>query len=146
MDAKVEDRLAKLIIPSKALIAGELTTSASGETFDCISPIDGRVLGAIPSCDTADADRAVTAARKAFETARWSNSHPRKRKKVLMRFAALIAEHAEELALLETLDMGKPIRDSRSIDVPATVSTVEWYAEAVDKIYDELAPVGPKAI
>jgi acyl-CoA reductase-like NAD-dependent aldehyde dehydrogenase len=146
MDAKVNDRLASLAIPDRALIGGDLVTAASGETFDCVSPIDGRVLARIPSCGAEDVDRAVVAARAAFESGVWSNTHPARRKKMLLKFAALISEHTEELALLETLDMGKPIRDARGIDVPASVRALEWYAEAVDKIYDELAPVGPNAV
>ena len=113
MDAKVNDRLASLAIPDRALIGGDLVTAASGETFDCVSPIDGRVLACIPSCGAEDVDWAVVAARAAFESGVWSNAHPARRKKMLLKFAALISEHAEEFALLETLELGKPIRDAR---------------------------------
>jgi acyl-CoA reductase-like NAD-dependent aldehyde dehydrogenase len=105
-----------------------------------VSPIDGRLLAPVASTDAADVDLAVAAARRAFESGVWSRRAPRERKKVLLRFAQLIEQHAEELALLETLDMGKPISDSLAVDIPATVRCITWYAEAIDKLYDEVAP------
>jgi len=71
---------------------------------------------------------------------------PRERKKRLKAFADLIARHTEELALLETLDMGKPIRDSLAVDLPLSAQCIDWYAEAIDKIYDEIAPTPPTAM
>jgi 4-guanidinobutyraldehyde dehydrogenase/NAD-dependent aldehyde dehydrogenase len=100
----------------------------------------GRLLAPVASTDAADVDLAVAAARRAFESGVWSRRAPRERKKVLLRFAQLIEQHAEELALLETLDMGKPISDSLAVDIPATVRCITWYAEAIDKLYDEVAP------
>jgi 4-guanidinobutyraldehyde dehydrogenase/NAD-dependent aldehyde dehydrogenase len=94
----------------------------------------------------ADADRAVAAARRAFDDGVWSRQPPRERKRVLLRFAELILAHRDELALLETLDMGKPIADSLAVDIPATARCIAWYAEAVDKIYDEVAPTGHDAL
>ena len=85
-------------------------------------------------------DAAVRGARQAFESGVWAHAAPRTRKKVLMRFAELIEQHADELALLETLDMGKPIRDSRKVDVPLAAQCISYYGEAVDKVYDEVAP------
>jgi 4-guanidinobutyraldehyde dehydrogenase/NAD-dependent aldehyde dehydrogenase len=81
----------------------------------------------------------VLAARRAFESGTWRLLAPAARS-VLVRFADLILEHQEELALLETLDMGKPIGDSMAIDVPATANAIRWSAEAIDKLYDEVAP------
>jgi acyl-CoA reductase-like NAD-dependent aldehyde dehydrogenase len=134
-----------LEIRTQAFIDGEYRDAESGETFECVSPIDGRVLGEIAACDVADVDRAVRGARAAFESGAWSRLAPKKRKKALQRFAALVEEAADELALLETLDMGKPIRDSRSIDVPLAAETIAYYGEAIDKVYDEVAPTGPDA-
>ena len=113
------------------------------ETFECVSPIDGRVLGAVAACDGDDVDRAVAVARHTFESGTWSLLAPRKRSKVLQRLAALIEEHRDELALLETLDMGKPIRDARAIDVPRAADCIRYYGEAIDKVYDEVAPTAP---
>jgi acyl-CoA reductase-like NAD-dependent aldehyde dehydrogenase len=129
-----------------ALINGTLTPARSGATFDCISPIDGRRLAAVSACDTADVDAAVAAARAAFGRGDWADRPPAERKRVLLRFADLVERAAEELALLETLDVGKPISDSLNVDVAATVRCLRWYGEAIDKIYDQVAPTGPAAL
>ncbi len=129
-----------------ALIGGATAPAASGATFDCISPIDGRKLAAVAACDAADVEAAVAAARAAFERGDWAGRPPAERKRVLLRFAELVEAATHELALLETLDVGKPIRDSLMVDVPATVRCLRWYAEAIDKIYDEVAPTGPGAL
>jgi len=129
-----------------ALINGALAPARSGATFDCISPIDGRKLAAVAACDTADVDAAVAAARGSFERGDWADRPPAERKRVLLRFAELVAQAGEELALLETLDVGKPISDSLNVDVAATVRCLRWYAEAIDKIYDQVAPTGPAAL
>jgi 4-guanidinobutyraldehyde dehydrogenase/NAD-dependent aldehyde dehydrogenase len=139
-------RARALAINGNAFIGGRYVPAASGATFDCVSPIDGRVLAPVASTDAADVDLAVAAARRAFDSGVWSRRAPRERKKVLLRFAQLIEQHAEELALLETLDMGKPISDSLAVDIPATVRCITWYAEAVDKLYDEVAPTGHDAL
>lgn len=130
----------------QAFIAGAYTAAVSGKTFDCISPVDGRILAQVAACDVADVDLAVRAAREAMDDGRWCNLAPAVRKRTLLRFAELIEQHAEELALLETLDMGKPIRDSRAVDVPATVNCFRWYAEAIDKVYGEVAPTASNVL
>lgn len=140
------DRAAALTLDGRAVINGQRTASASGETFDKHSPIDGRRLAPIARGQTADIDAAVASARAAFEDGRWAHQPPAARKKVLLRFAELILSHRDELALLETLDMGKPIQFSRSVDVPAAARTIAWYAEAIDKVYDEIAPTGRNAL
>jgi acyl-CoA reductase-like NAD-dependent aldehyde dehydrogenase len=139
-------RARSLSIESRAFIDGRYVPAASGETFDCVSPIDGRPLARVASCDVADAEHAVAAARRAFASGCWSRQPPRERKRVLLRFAELILAHGEELALLETLDMGKPISDSLAVDIPATARCIAWYAEAIDKVYDEVAPTGHDAL
>jgi len=133
-------RAAALAINGHAFIDGKYVAAASGATFDDITPIDGRVIAKIASTDQADVDLAVAAARHAFERGVWAHQPPRERKRVLQRFAELILQHGDELALLETLDMGKPIADSLAVDIPATARCIAWYAEAVDKVYDEVAP------
>jgi len=138
------ERLAAgLSIRHQAFIDGRWTDAASGKTFECISPIDGRVLARVAECGSQDVDRAVAVARRAFDKGDWSNARPTHRKKVLVRFAALINEHADELALLETLDMGKPISDSLNVDVAASVRCMAWTGEAIDKVYGEVAATGP---
>ncbi len=131
---------------NQAFIGGKYVDAASGATFDCINPATGQVLTKVAACDKEDVDRAVAAARAAFEKGSWSQMAPAKRKRILQKFADLMEKHATELALLETLDMGKPIRDSSSIDIPGSINCIRWYAEAIDKIYDEVAPTGPEAV
>ena len=130
----------------RAVVDGKRCDALSGETFASISPIDGTHLADIARCSVGDVDAAVLAARRAFDDGRWSLKSPRARKEVLVQFAALMEVHREELALLETLDMGKPIRYSLSVDVPAAANCIRWYGEAVDKIYDEIAPTGHDAL
>jgi acyl-CoA reductase-like NAD-dependent aldehyde dehydrogenase len=146
MTQTVEDAVTTLSIRSQAFVDGDYVDAASGATFDCVSPGTGRVIAQVAACDSADVDRAVAGARRAFESGVWSRTAPKQRKKVLQRFAALIEEHADELALLETLDMGKPISDSRKVDVPLAAEAIAYYAEAIDKVYDEVAPTGPSDV
>ena len=134
-----EQRAQQLQIEGRAFIHGESTDAVSKATFDCISPVDGRLLGKVASCDLADAELAVADARATFESGVWSRLKPVERKKIMIRFADLMDAHAEELALLETLDMGKPIGDALSVDVPGASRAIRWSGEAIDKIYDEVA-------
>ena len=141
-----KSRAAGLSYRGQAFIDGDYVDAQSGATFDCVNPANGQVLTAIASCEAADVDRAVAAARRAFDDGRWSDLPPVVRKKKLLRFAELILQHKDELALLETLDMGKPIGDSLAIDIPAAAKCIAWYAETADKTYDEIAPTGPSAL
>ncbi|ACO80907.1 aldehyde dehydrogenase (NAD+) [Azotobacter vinelandii CA] len=134
-----EERARSLIIEGRAFVDGQYLPAADGATFDCLSPIDGRLLAQVASCAAADADLAVAAARRSFESGRWSRLAPAKRKAVMIRLAELLEIHREELALLETLDMGKPIKYSLSIDVPAAARALRWSGEAIDKLYGEVA-------
>jgi len=134
-----EARASQLRIEGRAFIDGQYRDAADGATFNCLSPVDGRLLAKVASCDAADAERAVQSARSAFEAGTWSQQAPAARKAVLVRFAELLEEHAEELALLETLDMGKPIGDSLNVDLPGAVDSIRWSGEAIDKVYDEVA-------
>lgn len=124
----------------RAFINGDYVDAADGDTFDSVSPIDNKVLAKVASCKDADVDVAVAHARAAFNSGVWSERAPAQRKRTLLKWAALIEENADELALLETLDMGKPIGDSRKVDISGTVRALQWTAEAIDKIYDEIAP------
>jgi acyl-CoA reductase-like NAD-dependent aldehyde dehydrogenase len=139
--------LAAAIRPDgRMLIGGVRSPSVAGETFDCISPIDGRILTPVARGQAADIDAAVASARKAFDDGRWAGKPPAVRKKILLRFAEKILAAREELALLETLDMGKPIQHSLGVDVQSAARTIAWYAEAVDKVYDEIAPTARTAL
>jgi len=134
------DRATSIKIDGRAVINGERVNAVSGATFDNISPVNGRKLTQVARCDGADVDVAVSAARAAFNDKRWAGKSPSERKKIMLRFAELLRANGDELALLETLDMGKPIKYSLSVDVPSTARCIQWYAEAIDKVYDEIAP------
>jgi gamma-glutamyl-gamma-aminobutyraldehyde dehydrogenase/4-guanidinobutyraldehyde dehydrogenase/NAD-dependent aldehyde dehydrogenase len=130
----------------RALIDGQRVDALDGQRFECISPIDGKLLTQVARCGQADIDLAVAAARKAFEDHRWSGLPPAQRKRILIRFADLIVEHGDELALTETLDMGKPVKYSRAVDVNSASNCIRWFGEAVDKVYDEIAPTPSTAL
>ncbi len=140
------ERAQALKIDGRAFIGGERVWAKGEARFDSISPIDGRKLAEVARCDAADVDAAVAAARAAFEDRRWAGQAPAARKRILIKFSDLVAAHGEELALLETLDMGKPIKYSKSVDVNATANCLRWYGEAIDKIYDEIAPTPDTAL
>ena len=135
-----QDKAATLSIEGRAFIDGEYRHAANGRTFDCLSPIDGKLLVKVADSAADDVDAAVAAARRAFDSHVWSGLNPRQRKAVLLRWAGLMREHLDELSLLETLDAGKPIGDTTSVDVPGAAYCVEWFAEAIDKIGGEVAP------
>ncbi|HEX4221252.1 MAG TPA: aldehyde dehydrogenase [Pseudonocardiaceae bacterium] len=137
---------AKLDPPTKLYLDGGYVDAASGATFDTFAPRDGSVLASVASGDVQDVDRAVASARAAFEDGRWRDLPPRQRKAVLLRFAELIREHAAQLALLDSLDMGKPITEAVRVDVAKTAETIQWYAEAIDKTYEQIAPTPADAL
>lgn len=130
----------------RALINGQRVDAQDHATFDCLSPVDGRLLTPVARCQAADIDLAVAAARAAFEDKRWCGMPPAARKRVMIKFADQLLAHADELALMETLDMGKPIQYSRAVDVNSAANCIRWYGEAVDKIYDEIAPTASTAL
>lgn len=140
------DRAWALRPAGDAFIDGAFRTALSGATFEKTSPVDGRALAQIAACDAEDVELGVKSARAAFEAGKWASMRPAVRKRVLKKLAELILQHKDELALLETLDMGKPISESLRADVPGTARCIEWYAEAIDKIYGEVAPTGPGSL
>lgn len=138
-----KSRADALSFRNQAFIGGAFVDAASGETFDCINPATGQVLTKVAACDAEDVDRAVAAARKVFDAGSWSRAAPGDRKAVLLKLADLIRENLEEMALLDSLDMGKLVTDAATVDAPGSAHFFQWYAEAVDKIYDEVAPNAP---
>lgn len=140
------DTSTPLKFDGRAVINGERVAARDGQTFDCISPVDGRLLTQVARGGQADIDAAVAAARTAFEDRRWSGMAPAARKRVMIKFADQLLAHADELALMETLDMGKPIKYAKGVDVNSAANCIRWYGEAVDKVYDEIAPTGPNAL
>ncbi|TXH90724.1 MAG: aldehyde dehydrogenase [Rhodoferax sp.] len=130
----------------RALLNGERVQAADGQVFDCVSPVDGRILTQVARCSQADVDVAVAAGRRAFDDRRWCGMSPAQRKRTMIRFADLVQQHGDELALLETLDMGKPVKYARSVDVNSAANCIRWYGEAIDKVYDEVAPTPSTAL
>jgi 4-(gamma-glutamylamino)butanal dehydrogenase len=139
-------RAEQLELRHRALIDGGWHDATDGRTFACTSPRDGAMLAEVVAGDAVDVDLAVRAARTAFEDGRWSRQAPAHRKAVLLRWADLVEQHTDELALTISLEMGKPISVARSIELPAFVKTLRWYAEVADKLVDELPHVDPEAL
>lgn len=135
-----------LSVLEQAFIDGSLMKSRSERTLAVVNPATGQPIAQVSACGSAEVDLAVAAARKSFESGVWSGRHPRERKAVLLKLATLITEHTEELALLETLSMGKPIGDALLYDLPESIRCFAWYGEAIDKQYDEIAPTGADAL
>lgn len=135
-----QQRAARQTFIDQALIGGQRLSAQSGATFDAINPATNQRLARVSACGAAEVDLAVAAARRAFDQGPWARMAPVERKKVLLRLAELMLAHREELALLESLNMGKPVMDAWNIDVPGAANVFAWYAESVDKLYDQVAP------
>jgi len=138
-----KSRAADLSFRNQAFIGGKFVDAASGKVFQNINPATDVVLTDVAECDAEDVDRAVAVARAAFEAGSWSRTDPAHRKAVMLKLADLIRENLEEFALLDSLDMGKLVTDAVTIDAPGSAHFFQWYAESIDKIYDEVAPTGP---
>lgn len=133
-------------LPTQAFVDGTFRPALSGKTFETTNPATGQTLAQIAACGPEDVDVAVAAAKAAYEDGRWSRLSPGERKHILLRFADLLEQNAHELAVMETLDSGKPIRECQNTDVPEAIHTIRWHAELIDKIYDHTAPVGTNAL
>ncbi|HUV64323.1 MAG TPA: aldehyde dehydrogenase [Sedimentisphaerales bacterium] len=141
--AAVKKAVRELKFRTRAFIDGEFRDAASGESYVSINPATGKPLAEIAACGTPEVDAAVKAARRAFEKGTWSRCPAAERKRILLKFADLVEENLAELALLDCLDAGKPITDCMTMDVPDSVHCFRWHAEAIDKEYERLSPVGP---
>jgi 4-(gamma-glutamylamino)butanal dehydrogenase len=137
---------ADLEFPTSAFINGGYRPAASGKTFETVNPATGAVLANVAACGSNDVDFAVEKAREAFEDGRWSRLDPSARKDVLIRFSKLLTRNARELAVMESVDSGKTIFDCEEVDIPETINCIKWHAEAIDKIYDQIAPASDNHI
>ncbi len=131
---------------TRMFIEGAFVNAESGATLPTFDPSTGRRVTDIAAGGAADVDRAVRAARKAVSNGPWKSFSPVERKQVLIAVADAIDAHTEELAITESLDSGKPVQDCRTIDIPETANTIRWHAEAIDKIYDAIAPTADDAM
>jgi gamma-glutamyl-gamma-aminobutyraldehyde dehydrogenase len=116
--------------------------SGGDEPMQAVNPSTGRMYAEVAAAGSADVDRAVAAARAAFADRRWSGRSPAERRQIMLAWAEVIEYHADELALLVTTEMGKPITDARGIEIPALLKTIRYYAELADKLVDELPVTG----
>jgi len=139
----IQAAVSRLDFRTQAFIDGKFADAARGKSFVTENPATGKPLAEIAACDQEDVNRAVKAARSAFERGSWSRMHPNDRKKILSQFADLLETHADELALLDCLEAGKPIQDCSTIDIPETVQCIRWHAETIDKLYDHVSTTGP---
>jgi len=137
---------AGLTLGTNAFINGKFTPAASRKTFTTENPGKGTAIAEVAACDAEDVDLAVAKAREAFERGVWSKMHPSERKEIMIRLVKLMKRHRHELAVLESLDSGKPIRDCATIDIPETMHCLAWHAEAADKLYDQISPSGDDAL
>ena len=136
----VKEKKSKLNFPSDLFINGNYYKSFSEKTFDNFSPVDGKIINQISFAQQVDIDKAVSSARKVFEKGHWSNMPPGQRKKILLKFSQLIERDRLELSLLDTIDMGKTINDTYNADLPTSIDNIEWYAEIIDKLFDDISP------
>jgi 4-(gamma-glutamylamino)butanal dehydrogenase len=138
--AHFEKLAGTLSLPGKAVIDGRLVANKSGETFDNVTPRNGRVLNVVAACGEADVDSAVASARRSFEDGAWRRMHYRDKKRILFNLADIMDREIETLALLESLDVGKPITFALKGDIPNAIRSLRYYAEALDKVYGEVGP------
>lgn len=137
---------AEVALPVNPYINGKFMRPKSGKIMDSINPATGSVLGKVAACGPEDVDFAVAKARETFDRGEWSRMHPGGRKEVMIRLVKLVKRHRHELAVLESLESGKPIRECAATDVPETWRCLEWHAEATDKLYGQVSPSGDDAL
>ena len=140
------ERASKINLNGNIFIDGKSMPAASGKTFDDYSPALKKNFAQIAAGDIVDVNKAVESAKRAFDSGVWSKMNPRDKKAIMLRWAELLNEHRDELALLETLDVGKPISDSLAVDTRNSARVIQWYAETIDKTYDEIAPAPRNAL
>ena len=140
------DIAAKIQFPTNPFINGKFQKSNAGKVMESINPATGSVITNISACDDSDVNYAVKVSRDAFNSGEWANKHPSERKAVLLKLAQLIEENKTELAVLESLESGKPISECELTDLPETIVTIQWHAEAIDKMYDQISPANVDAV
>jgi gamma-glutamyl-gamma-aminobutyraldehyde dehydrogenase len=132
--------------PVNPFINGEYVPPLSGNSMETINPATGEVMTRVAACGPEDVDLTVDIARKTFDQGSWSRKHPAERKAIIIQLAKLIERDQNELAVLESLESGKPISECQMTDLPETIETLKWHAEAADKIYDQMSPANANGI
>ena len=146
MTTKFHDLRDQLTINGQAFVDGAFCEAADGGRFETINPATDEVITSVARCGAADVDRAVAAARRVFQDGSWSRCAPEQRKEVLFRLAALVEEHNEELAVLESIDSGKTITDCLAETGKDAADYFRWYAELADKTFGKVANTGQDAL
>jgi gamma-glutamyl-gamma-aminobutyraldehyde dehydrogenase len=131
--------------PRSAFIDGGFR-AGTGAPLMTLNPATGEEICKIAACGADDVNTAVAKAREAFDGGAWRTTHPTVRKDILIRLAKLMTRNKRELAVMESLESGKPIADCENVDIPEAIATIKWHAEAIDKIYDQTSPTGDDAI
>ncbi|WP_277184300.1 aldehyde dehydrogenase family protein, partial [Caballeronia sp. BR00000012568055] len=129
-------------VRTQAFIDGQFVDAENGAVFENLNPATGQLLNTVAACSERDVDRAVQSAKKAFQSGVWSKMEPRERKRILRKFSDLVEANGAEIALLDSVDAGKPISDCQNLDVPDVVNNIRWYAEAIDKVFGKISPTG----
>nr|VFK40455.1 MAG: 4-guanidinobutyraldehyde dehydrogenase / NAD-dependent aldehyde dehydrogenase [Candidatus Kentron sp. SD]VFK45911.1 MAG: 4-guanidinobutyraldehyde dehydrogenase / NAD-dependent aldehyde dehydrogenase [Candidatus Kentron sp. SD] len=142
---EVSERIDGLSIEKRAFINGRYVNATDNRMMEKISPANGRDLSGLASCQQQDVDAAVAAAKAAYSSRVWADRGPDAKKEVLFRLANLMEENLEELALLDTLETGRSIRNYLYDSVPKAIKAIRWFSEAVDKFYDHAIPMRPTA-
>ncbi|MEF2976247.1 aldehyde dehydrogenase [Subtercola sp. YIM 133946] len=131
-----------LASPALAIIGGSSVPGLREQVSTTLNPANGQLIAEVAELDATDVDRAVQDARTSFESGAWSAKSPGERKTTLLAFADLIEANAPEIALLDTIDAGKPIIDTTETDLPDVIHTIRWYAELADKDFGKVSPAG----
>lgn len=143
--AEYQALAADLDPPRAAFIDGKFR-KGRGAKLKTVNPATGKIIAEIAACNDKDVDLAVGKAREAFDQGHWAKLHPSERKDVLIRLCKLITRNRRELAVMESVESGKPIRDCEQIDIPEAIHCIKWHAELIDKVYDQTSPTGDDAI
>ncbi|MCA0927973.1 aldehyde dehydrogenase [Ruegeria profundi] len=143
---RIEELRSRAVPPARHLIDGTSRDASDGATLDVISPIDGSTLTTMPKGTREDAQLAIRSARRAFDDGRWSDLAPAARKKIMLKWADLVEAEAEELAVLGVRDNGTEIGMAYKAEPLSAAGTIRYFAEAIDKIYGEIAPTAPDAL
>ncbi|MEL6167690.1 MAG: aldehyde dehydrogenase [Pseudomonadota bacterium] len=136
---------ADLNLPAGCHIDGSFRPGR-GAALPTLNPATGETLATIAAAGGEDVDLAVEKARQAFDQGHWSRAHPADRKEALIKLCKYMTRRRRELAVMESLESGKPIRDCETIDIPEAINTIKWHAETIDKIYDQTGPAGDDAL
>lgn len=141
----IEDKINQLQIEGRAYINGAYVNGVQGKKLNKKSSFDGRELPEIAACTEEDVEAAVKCAKEAYESGVWRNKEPEEKKQILLKLADIMEEHREELAMLDALETGRAYKNYYYDSIPKAIAAIRYYAEAIDKYYDQAIPAREKA-